>query len=405
MQQIEEYKIGGKTISRLISRTVKDSSKSQYLKNLLGLTVEEPTRRIKQVRFEIPKRSKYFEELIKRFGKKEARIIRKQIRTPEFQEYFGGQTPEQLEEINRYAIGRRVNQKIMGDPLQGKGVLGGSMALADSGTVIRETAVPHDLDYSAYIGRASHMHPHFRDGGERQQWFRLRHIPNVEQSEIYKTLQQNFGELPIITLPYAPKILPRPLRKIFYRLTTPQDKTGAFYITHMQNRIPVEGDVLINRTAQTTIGGVPIDVFLTDTLIPSTTRGVQPAPYILHVKNLWGRPKDLKDVDNFQFFGKQNPIIDLETGQHQYSPLRFGNDLVTEQGFPIVQLMETYPGSGIQVPVVMNYKGQFRVVGSKAPIQQTALSAEQLSEQIPEATNGSVQYFKNGKLIFRNSYS
>lgn len=103
----------------------------------------------------------------------------------------------------------------------------------------------------------------------------------------------------------------------------------------------------------------------------------------------------MKDVNDFQFFGKSNPIINLETGQHSYSPLRFGNDLVTEQGFPIVQLMETYPGSGIQVPVVMNYKGQFRVVGSKAPIQQTTVPIE----QTPEITYSSNQYFKNGGRI------
>jgi hypothetical protein len=77
-------------------------------------------------------------------------------------------------------------------------------------------------------------------------------------------------------------------------------------------------------------------------------------------KRAWRRPKDVKDLQSFERWGYNNPVIDLRTGRTKFSPLSFEDGLLTTEGLPVISNVSLYPGSRYSVPAMMNWKGEFR---------------------------------------------
>jgi hypothetical protein len=59
----------------------------------------------------------------------------------------------------------------------------------------------------------------------------------------------------------------------------------------------------------------------------------------------------------FDYWSAQNPVINLRTGQTQFSPLSFGSNLVTSEGLPVIEPVLLYPNSPYAVPAMMNWRG------------------------------------------------
>ena len=108
------------------------------------------------------------------------------------------------------------------------------------------------------------------------------------------------------------------------------------------------------------------------------------ADVILNAKRQFGRPKDLADIENFVPYSKENPIIDIATGEGQWNPTLFDRGIFTEEGYPFIQSVETYPGSGVRVPAVMNYKGQIKALGTPIEARIPQITAENAASMTPK---------------------
>ena len=82
---------------------------------------------------------------------------------------------------------------------------------------------------------------------------------------------------------------------------------------------------------------------------------------IFKAKKDFGRAKDLQDIQNFEFYSRSNPLVRAD-GSVQWNPTLFSSGILDNNNFPVIQLIETYPHSGIQVPVVMNDLGEIKRV-------------------------------------------
>ena len=118
---------------------------------------------------------------------------------------------------------------------------------------------------------------------------------------------------------------------------------------------------------QADIQNFPIDLFtnVQPGFNPKSSLGIYPQGFVssevpLSYKKRWLRPKDEQDLQTFQFWGPNNPVIDPSTGKTKFSPLSFGPVLITEEGLPVIDYISLFPGSGTQLPAMMNWKGQFR---------------------------------------------
>ena len=79
---------------------------------------------------------------------------------------------------------------------------------------------------------------------------------------------------------------------------------------------------------------------------------------VMEAKRMFARPKDLQDIQNFELYSRSNPLI--KGDKVQWNPTLFSSGILDNNSFPIIELIETYPSSGIQVPVVMNDLGEIR---------------------------------------------
>lgn len=206
--------------------------------------------------------------------------------------------------------------------------LGGSAALSAQGYVNRPTIGFHDLDFN----------------------YRVPYLGSLYELD--------FGNLPQ-KVPTLREFIPKHLifRKLFpVQGTTPTaNPTRRFAFTEK---------------------GIPVDVFLADKpLVKGPATGeTQLTPYsvILDAKRTWvdrdpgsyrSVNKDKPDIDNFKPYSEENPVINESTGESQFSPMLFQGNVTNPQNQLNVSTIPLFPGSRVQIPVIMNWKGQYKQVG------------------------------------------
>lgn len=333
-----------------------------YLSNLTGLSKVKSPKNLPQINFKIDRNSEYYKNLVNQFGDLQANRIVQRLESPEFKKYFlAGNEDQALKEIYDYSLARSVDNKIRGIPDEGGGVLTGSSAIATEGTIHRKSAVPHDLDYIMYTKspKKDVYQGTKEETKEALQELFGNYRESILQSPGMLKFRQQFGleDAPVFNIP-------RWLPKWF----VPRDKTGAIYLTPMFN----VGEAGVNRTVQSTVDGIPIDLFFTGNHIPTgPIKGVSAASTPLSWKKQWSKTpskrnnKDITDLQDYKPYSSDNPIINTETGESQYAPFYFGDDLISAEGYPSINMIELYPGASQQVPATMNWKGNFKVMPNK----------------------------------------
>lgn len=101
-------------------------------------------------------------------------------------------------------------------------------------------------------------------------------------------------------------------------------------------------------------GNIHADMFIRDSLKDPLDRILR----VMEAKRMFARPKDLQDIQNFELYSRSNPLV--KGDKAQWNPTLFNSGILDNNNFPIIELIETYPSSGIQVPVVMNDLGEIR---------------------------------------------
>ena len=285
-----------------------------------------------------------------------------------------------------YSTVRDIIKKIGGSPDEGKALIGGSASINKFGTIHRPSAVAHDLDIDSYIGGASKRPWEPIPGPDyvTDAWYDkfvgpLERPGAVEASPILQRIREQFpkthANAPILEWDDA----------MWKDNVANRYKEGVF---QKINNFP---DVYPQFTGRqfigTRINGVPVDIFLADTRINQVPGSVYAPPETaFEYKRMYAeenalngrppRPKDVADFESYRPFSRENPVVDPETGRAQFSPSNFGDQILTEENLPAVSNVETYPGSGEAVPMIMNTKGQMVYPFSDAVLRQDAKGGE-----------------------------
>lgn len=236
----------------------------------------------------------------------------------------GLSSKQALKEYDRY---NKVKNII--DLMPASSELGGSAALSAQGTLQRPTIGFHDLDFNYFVPGLNSLYA-------------------LE----YKTLHKQ--------VPGLAQFLPN---NFLFRKMYP-----------VQGTVPQDP---ITRRIAFTKYGIPVDVFLkteapTPSIITAPNTLLTKPETILRAKQYWTErfpnaarvAKDVKDLKNYKAYGPDNPVFNLNTGESQFSPILFDNRVTNEKGIPNIGFIETYPGSGVKVPVIMNWKGEYKQVGN-----------------------------------------
>ena len=142
----------------------------------------------------------------------------------------------------------------------------------------------------------------------------------------------------------------------------PQSQTSKQIVSSQSRYRTGQPDLI-----QTDVQNFPIDLFtnVQPGFNPLSSLGIYPQVFVssevpLSYKKRWLRPKDEQDLQTFQFWGPNNPVINPSTGNTKFSPLSFGPVLITEEGLPAINYISLFPGSNTKLPAMMNWKGQLR---------------------------------------------
>lgn len=349
--------------------------------------------------------SQYGKDLLKQFGLEKTKEIIKVMQSPEFIDYiYAGGKDFAQQEMKDYAIAKEIINKIGGNPDLNRAALAGSLSVASEGTINRGSAVPHDIDVNAYVYGANKADPSiitedsYTIQGLKDEHSPLGYFYNIQRSPILSHIRWQYPETHanaqvqyerptwyqklLFNLPTNKTIqekLPDGVfkdiilngKKELWRysgkikeLSDPLYDEGVFKLSPQVNT--AQG-ITRSRLIRTRLNGQPIDIFLGDTRIPYNKNfqeytGSQTA---LEYKKLWQRPKDVSDLEVFAEYSQDNPILNIDNGtllNAQYAPPFFkSNQLLTPEGYPVIQFIETYPGSGVKVPVWMNHQGLFKL--------------------------------------------
>ena len=312
------------------------------------------------------KNTQWYSKLVDQYGQEEANAIADRVINQSFQDaFFNGRSQRAANrEAAKYQNVRDFHQKISGDPDEGKAILGGSPAIGGEGTITRSGAVPHDLDYMAYIGNASKDPNMSAAEAFIQGKFTL---DNIRRSPIVKTISDAIGQ--DVNVYRIPSLF-RHNRNVYRALHGLFHGGNNLYVSPMFNYQPGFG---LNKVIQGDIKGIPLDVFLSETPIAEgSVTGLADASIPLGWKQIFNtrrtqmglpsRAKDVKDLETFAPYSESNPLITEEGGQ--WSPFSFGNTIM-EEGMPSIFPVETYPGSGQFIPAAMNFDGKFMPVSAK----------------------------------------
>lgn len=257
-------------------------------------------------------KSDFYKDLVKNYGNQQAEIIAKQI--SQQKQFFSGRFPWQAVKAGE----RHAKQmQLIKDVETVGGKVGGSAKLSQHGTVVRKGLL-HDLDFN--VPGQGIESPIFQQAGMEP----VTHIEPIMKS---------------------PQVEGLPSLFTFKRTSLKMKQSdGSFNVPH--KRDGVEADMFIKKKAPTEEEAVEL---------------------VLDAKRDYNRPKDIKDLANYKPYSESNPIINTNTGQGQWNPTLFER-IFTKEGYPYVTSIETYPGSGIKVPAVMNYKGQIQMVGNPTSV-------------------------------------
>jgi len=314
--------------------------------------------------------TKWFSDLAETYGTRDANEAARLISSPEFKDFFWQGDPSKVvRDARTYRGVRDIINRLGGDPTMGRGVVGGSASINKFGTLWRPTAISHDLDFEAYIGGASRRPWASIPDDPRKMniaWYDryvspLERPGAVESSPILQRIREAFPETHAgaRVVDWDPRLM--------------KDTVDARYKTGVFQRLNDFPDVYPSlgghQFVGTRINGIPVDLFLRDARI-SHVSGTPYAPpeTAFRWKELYAREnalrglppraKDVQDAKMFKRFSRDNPIVDPVTGRAQFSPPNFGDTILTEEQLPAIHNVETWPGSGEAVPMLMNTKGE-----------------------------------------------
>jgi len=329
--------------------------------------------------------SNWYKSLVSSYGRDKADEVVEVISNPKFRKYFFGNNEDKAKEaIDKFVRQRDIVNKVAGDINKGKGAISGSAAIAHEGTLNRTGAAMHDLDLNAYMKNATKTTKNYRPKGqfEKKGEYIKEVAPELDDTQrlfdspilseitsqfpeqfaqpIFVTnrskLRNKLGQLHNLYNKYFPNAVSNPFPSNY--------ETGVFNLTGLKNTT----DTGATRTLMTRINGEPIDIFLSDSFIPTNGK-YETAETVFKWKDSFikeklargkkPRAKDIADKENYKPFSESNPVI-KEDGTSQYAPFSFKeSSLVSSEGYPILSPVETYPGSGKFIPAFMNYKGEF----------------------------------------------
>ena len=329
------------------------------------------------------RQTRWYHDLVNRYGTRDAEAAAKFISTDAFKNFFWqGDPASVVRESSVYSTVRSIIKKIGGSPDEGKALIGGSASINKFGTIHRPSAVAHDLDTESYIGGASKRPwepipgPDYVTDAWYDKFVRPLERPGaVEASPILQRIREQFpkthANAPILEWDDA----------MWKDNVANRYKEGVFQkINNFPDVYPQVGG---HQFIGTRINGVPVDIFLSDAKINQVPGSVYAPPETaFEFKRMYAeenalkgrppRPKDVADFESYRPFSRENPVVDPETGRAQFSPSNFGDQILTEENLPAVSNVETYPGSGEAVPMIMNTRGQMVYPFSDAALRQDA---------------------------------
>ena len=296
----------------------------------------------------------WYEDLVARYGKERAHNMLDVLFDENFRRYFYGRNPQQtLADIDKYREMRRIVNAIT-EP--NEIILGGSAGISSEGTIFRGSAVPHDLDFVGYLDNASRRTDYGSEAATRAMVEALSDRARVENSPIIRKLREMYPEARDATFHWP--AYDWEIGDGF------QYTPGVFTVVKASPDVAPGGHV--SRTISTMIGGNKVDIMLQDGAlgVSRTNPRLGNTETAFDWKRAYGaqrrkglRSKDAADIGRYADYSEDNPVVDLGSHRAQYNPFAFADDLVNRDGMPTVFDMETFPGSGERVPVVMNTEG------------------------------------------------
>ena len=297
---------------------------------------------------------RWYEDLTARYGKDRANGMLDVLFNENFRRYFYGRNPQKtLADIDKYREMRRIVNAVT-EP--NEIILGGSAGISSEGTIFRGTAVPHDLDFVGYLDNASRRTDYGSEAATRAMVEALSDRARIENSPIIRKLREMYPEARDATFHWP--AYDWEIGDGF------QYTPGVFTVVKASPDVAPGGHV--SRTISTMLGGNKVDIMLQDGAlgVSRTNPRLGNTETAFDWKRAYGaqrrkglRPKDAADIGRYADYSEDNPVVDLGSHRAQYNPFAFADDLVNRDGMPTVFDMETYPGSGERVPVVMNTEG------------------------------------------------
>ena len=292
-----------------------------------------------------------------RFGAHRASAARKFLYSPEFAAF---EYPTGFQQLSaQYTKMRNLTDQVA-EP--GEILLAGSPAIASEGSIFRQVAAPHDLDFTALVGGASGK-PYI-EIPVVDQIARLSSAENIEASPVFAKLREKIPALKNAKFRHA---------KVDYEFD--HDPNGVFntdarydpsYFTIPTTKPNVSKGGRVTRLVTTKIDGEKVDIMLSDAGLELSAHN--PRMSAAEVANDWkrtytrhGKPreKDLPDLTGYRPYSDDNLMIDPYTGQSRFASFMFPeNSYLTEKGLPRVVEMPIRPGDPEKVPVIMNDRGE-----------------------------------------------
>lgn len=321
-------------------------------------------------------RTKWFADLAREYGTQDARAAVDLVQSEKFRDFFWQGNPEKVvADAAQYRKVSDIIAKLGGDPDTGRALVGGSASINKWGTIKRNTAISHDLDINSYGAGASKVpwqptvFVRTADGGEAplSDWWYDRFVAPLERpgfvenapilDRIRRMYPDTHGNAPVLSWERGHK-----LADADYRY-----QEGVFRRIGYEPNVTAQAGA--NQFIGTRINGTPVDIFIADHRIDSIPGSpYAPAETAFGWKRAYAaenaqrglppRPKDVADMEMYRPFSAENPVVDPNTGRAQFSPSNFGDTILTDEGLPAVHNVETYPGSGEAVPMMMNTKGE-----------------------------------------------
>lgn len=314
----------------------------------------------------------WYADLAARYGARNARLASELVASPAYRRYFWQGGPARTgQDAAAYANVRDIVNRLGGDPDLGRAVVGGSMSINKTETLRRPTAVVHDLDLNAYTANATKvpwepypfpLNP--KDpNGVAPGWYDRFIAPMedwrlaAENAPILQRIREQFpethGDAQIAGWNWRTM-----------RMDSQDDRYKPGVFQQIGDGYSTSRTAGHNIFLGTRINGVPIDLFLSNARIDRIPGTPYAPPEVAFTwKNSYAddggvmRPKDSTDFLLRRKFSRVNPIVDLETLEAQFSPVNFGDRILSDEGLPAVYDVETWPQSGITVPMTMNTKG------------------------------------------------